>query len=674
MINRKGLIQKYNPVYSEVYTNAPLTVGNGSLAFTADVTGLQSLYDDYEAAMPVLTMSSFAWNCFKEAKNVDLSDSELTEYSFNNRKVYYPVEKTEDNKEKYDLLRENLHRFNIARIRLFYDGKKIERKSISNIKQTLDMYTGILYSEFSLFDKPVMVTTAVGRTDTLGIKIDAGSLKDKLSVRIDFPYSDPKIAGGNFQITDRHETRLKDYGTSKLVERELDSIKYYCQIFEASDVKKKGDHEIELSFSEKNAGSLSFTIAFTTDKDLVEPVTFKDVLKESEFRFYTFWNKGALIDVSGSEDARAEELERRIISSMYLLYVNENSELPPSETGLSCNSWYGKFHLEMHPIHQAFFPLFGRGDVLEKSLDYYLKNLEKACDEAKKNGYKGARWPKMTDPTALNSPSPIAPLLIWQQPHVIYMINLLHLSRYSEGRVEVPGESEQVFIERYSEVIKKTAEFMADFLVYNEKEDCYELLPPLFSVQEKGDPREIKNPAFELLYFKYGLNTAYNLLKIIGKENSEFKRIAEKIKAVPVYDGKYAAYENCENTYTELNIDHPSFVFAYGFLPEEGDKEILDASLNEILKSWNKGSLWGWDFAFLSMALARAGRHKEAFDVLLMETEKNTYVKNGHNAQLLRDDLPLYLPGNGSLLLAMTVLENCDGWYIQTEGIMKYPY
>lgn len=672
MINREGLIRKYNPAYSEINTNAPLTVGNGTLAFTADVTGLQSLYDEYETSMPVLTMASFAWNCYKEAENVSLSDSEMTEYDFNKRKVYYPVKKDEYNKEKYDLLRENLHRFNIARIRLFCDGRKIEKSNISNISQILDLYTGILHSEFSLFEKNVSVTTAVGKSDTLGIKIDAGSLKSRLSVVIDFPYSSPGITGGNFNNADGHKTTLKDYGAFQIVERELDSIKYFCLINEANDVKKTDGHEIEISLGEKNTGS--FTISFSIDKAKLEAVTFKDVIKESEFRFYTYWNKGAMIDVTGSEDERADELERRIISSMYLLYVNENSTLPPSETGLSCNSWYGKFHLEMHPIHQAFFPLFGRGDVLERSLGFYLNNLEKAFAEAHKNGYKGARWPKMTDPTAFNSPSPIAPLLIWQQPHVIYMINLLYLSRYSKSRVEVPGESEQEFIEKYSDVIKKTAEFMADFLVYNQKEDCYELLPPLYSVQEKGNPEKIKNPAFELLYYKYGLNTAYNLLKLIGKEDESFKIIAGKIKNVPVYDGKYSSYEDCRDTYTKLNIDHPSFVFAYGFLPEEGDREILNASLDEILKSWNKESLWGWDFAFLAMALCRVGRQKEAFDVLLMETEKNTYVKNGHNAQLLRDDLPLYLPGNGSLLLAMTVLENCKGWYIQTEGLMKYPY
>lgn len=674
MINREGLIRKYNPSLEAMDTNSPLTLGNGTLAFTADVTGLQSLYDEYETGMPVLTMTSFGWNSFFEAKGISLSDDEMTSYDFNGRKVTYPVERTEKNKDKYDLLRENPHRFNVARIRLFYDGKKISKNDISNVNQTLDMYTGILTSEFTLHDKTVLVTTVVGNSDTIGVKIDTKLPKDMLSVVIDFPYSSPCITGSDFSNESRHKTTLKNYRAYKTVTRELDDIKYYCLINEAKEVKKTGEHEVTLLMSKKNSGSYSFTVSFSNDKGALGPVSYKDALRESEFRFYSFWNRGAMIDVSASEDKRADELQRRILSSMYLLFVNENSSVPPSETGLSCNSWYGKFHLEMHPIHEAFLPLYGRGDILEASLHYYIDNLDKACRDAKRNKYCGARWPKMTDLGAANSPSSVAPILIWQQPHIIYMINLLYLSRYGEGRVEVPSESEEEFILKYAKVIKETAEFMADFLTYNEKEDCYELLPPLFSVQEKGNPLEIKNPAFELLYFKYGLNTAYDLLRKIDKADEKWLDIAAKIKEVPVYDKKYAAYENCKNTYSELNIDHPSFVFAYGFLPEEGDREILTNSLEEIMTKWDKESLWGWDFAFLSMVLAKAGRMEEAFDVLLMDTAKNTYVKSGNNAQLTRNDLPLYLPGNGSLLLAMSALENCSGWYIQTEGLMKYPY
>ena len=39
-IDRQKLISGHNPVLTEIATDAPLTVGNGELAFTADITGM----------------------------------------------------------------------------------------------------------------------------------------------------------------------------------------------------------------------------------------------------------------------------------------------------------------------------------------------------------------------------------------------------------------------------------------------------------------------------------------------------------------------------------------------------------------------------------------------------------------------------------------------------------
>jgi len=47
-----------------------------------------------------------------------------------------------------------------------------------------------------------------------------------------------------------------------------------------------------------------------------------------------------------------------------------------------------------------------------------------------------------------------------------------------------------------------------------------------------------------------------------------------------------------------------------------------------------------------------------AVDALLMDTEKNRYLPNGHNWQ--RPNLPCYLPGNGGLLYAIALM--AGGW------------
>lgn len=674
MLLREELIRKTNPTMSEIDIHSPLTVGNGNFAFTADVTGLQTLYDEYAKACPVLTMSSWGLHsCLNpKGEKYTLKDLEMTEYDYNGRKVYYPTKETENNKEVYKWLRENPHRINLARIRLMYKGMTISASDISDINQTLDMYTGILLSSFKLHNEKVLVTTAVGNTDTLAVKVESSLLKNDLTVQVDFPYGSPDITGSDFEAKEKHTTRLVNKTMLKIGERKLDGDEYYCRIESTDEVSETDIHEVTIK--SKDCSKIVFTMSFAPYKDAVEHAAYKDILEESKLRFYTFWNKGAFIDVTESEDKRAMELQRRIITSMYLSFVQDLGDYPPQETGLTCNSWYGKFHLEMHPIHLAYAALYGKGNLLEKSLEWYIKVLPKAKENAARNGFKGARWPKMTDPEAVDSPSVIAPLLIWQQPHILYMLKLLYLSRYRDDRVEVPTETEEEFLLKYRDVVYETAVFMADFAVYNPEKDIYELLPPLYSVQEKGDPEKIKNPPFETAYFAFGLRTAAWWLEKLGVNCENWLTIADKLAKPYIHNGMLQAYEGCDDTYEKLNMDHPYMLFSFGWLPEKGDEKVILDSLEAVKKNWDFLSLWGWDFALLAMAYASLGKMEEAFDMLLYDSEKNTYVKNGNNAQASRKDLPLYLPGNGSLLLAMTKLKSCKGWYIRTEGLMQYPF
>ncbi|MBD4633035.1 hypothetical protein GUG51_20745, partial [Xanthomonas citri pv. citri] len=59
-----------------------------------------------------------------------------------------------------------------------------------------------------------------------------------------------------------------------------------------------------------------------------------------------FWSNGGVVDFSNCTDPRAAELERRVVLSQYLLATNCAGTTPPQETGLTYNSWFGKFHME----------------------------------------------------------------------------------------------------------------------------------------------------------------------------------------------------------------------------------------------------------------------------------------------------------------------------------------
>ena len=681
MINRENLIRKFNPVLTKTAIDSPLSVGNGDFAFTADVTGLQTLYEEYKDACPLLTMAGWAWHSAPndEGSFYGKESISMTEYLRDGRLFKYPVKCFKNEEKAYNWLRQNPHRFNLMKLGFKFDGRGITSGDISEISQSLDLYTGVLTSSFKLQGKKVLVKTIAGSGATIAVNVQSELLKEGLTVEAVFPYGSPDKTASDFVATNKHSTFLKENKREKgvssvLLLRVMDEMAFYVRICGDAVVNQTLSHSVELQKSNSRKKEMNFCISFGRNTEELKDDGFKKEVERSEKRFYALWNKGAMIDVTTSLDKRAYELQRRIILSMYLSLIQCTGNFPPQETGLTCNSWYGRFHLEMHPIHSAYLALYGRGDLLEKSFDFYLKSLWEAKLIASSNGFKGARWPKMTSPAADQAPSEIAPLLIWQQPHILYMIELLRQARYSSKRVEVPRIPEKEFINKYKDLIVETADFMADFAEYDEKNDRYVLKPPIYSVQEKGNPEEIFNPPFELRYWSFGLEIAYRLMGKLGIEKEEWKRTALLMTKAPVENGLLCAYEGCHDTYEKLNIDHPSMLFAAGFISDDVDKKTVIDSLKKFEECWDYDTLWGWDFAFLAMTYAKFGMYDEAFDMLLAETEKNRYAVSGNNVQGTRKDLPLYLPGNGALLLAMSAMKSTEKWYVETEGIMEYPF
>ena len=164
MIHRENLIRQFNPVLNNIAADSPLTVGNGSFAFTADVTGMQTLYDIYSDKCPLLTMATEAWHRTpnKEGSFYGPENIMMTEYQRDNRALRYPVKCFTGNEEEYSWLRENPHRYNLLRLGLKLDGREILPSDLSDINQTLDLYTGVLTSKFKLDGKRVKVETVAG--------------------------------------------------------------------------------------------------------------------------------------------------------------------------------------------------------------------------------------------------------------------------------------------------------------------------------------------------------------------------------------------------------------------------------------------------------------------------------------------------------------------------------
>ena len=307
--------------------------------------------------------------------------------------------------------------------------------------------------------------------------------------------------------------------------------------------------------------------------------------------------------------------------------------MPPQETGLTCNSWYGKFHLEMHYWHAAHFASWGRPALLERSLGWYNAILPSAREKAKQQGYAGARWPKMTAPDGRDSPSPIGPLLIWQQPHPIAMAEMIYAAHPTRDTVA-----------RYRDIVFESAEFMASYAHYDPKSARYVLGPPVIPAQENHPPRETWNPTFELEYWDYALGIAQRWRERAGlPREPKWDEVRAKLSALPVKDGVYLAHENCPQTFTERNRDHPSMLGALGVLPgRKVDRETMRRTLKKVFAEWKWDDTWGWDFPMVAMTAASLNEPALAIDALSMVTPKNTWLPNGHNWQ--RANLPSTCP------------------------------
>jgi hypothetical protein len=391
-----------------------------------------------------------------------------------------------------------------------------------------------------------------------------------------------------------------------------------------------------------------------------------------------FWRDGATIDLSGSTDPRANELERRIVLSEYLTAIQCAGTMPPQETGETFNSWFGKSHLEMHWWHAAHFALWNRAEMLERSLPWYRRILHEARANAARQGYRGARWPKMVSPAGRDSPSGIGAFLIWQQPHPIYMSELVYRAR-PDRRV----------LERHRDLVFASAEFMASYPWWDQAQRRYVLGPPLIPAQESHPPKTTFNPTFELAYWEVGLAMAQRWRERLGlPREPSWDRVLKGLSALPMRDGLYVNAESAPTTFTDADQrrDHPTLLGAYGFVASPRvDREAMRRTLRKVFETWQWADTWGWDYPLVAMTAARLGEPELAIDALLMDTQKNRYHPNGHNYQ--RPGLTIYLPGNGGLLSATAMMaagwdgapaRNAPGfpsagWTVQAERLRGLP-
>lgn len=684
-IDRQALVSRHDPVLRRFDPESPLSVGNGEFAFTADVTGLQTFAEAFEQTIPLATLSQWGWHTWPNPNGWSVPRFAFNEFLSYGRKVGYADIPGDTRTPEIEWLRANPHRLHLGRIgfRLVKaDGGEAAATDLTDVEQRLDLWNGILLSRFRLEGVPVEVETLCHPLrDVLAVGVRSPLLKlGRLAVELRFPYGTGHTTAADWKRPEAHRTTLsRSRPTGAKLERRLDADSYAAAVrwSPSGSFSEEQAHRFLLKPG-RESETFELAVGFAPQRVAALP-SFGSAQSAAREHWNRFWREGGAIDLSLSKDPRWRELERRIVLSQYLTAVQCSGRHPPQETGLTFNSWEGKFHLEMHWWHAAQFALWNRLPLLEKSLDYYRSILPRARETARRQGYSGARWPKMTSPGGAESPSSVGPFLVWQQPHPIFYAELVRRER---------GDS--FALGRFRDVVFESAEFMASFAAWDEATQRYLLGPPLQCAQEVFPKDRTVNCSFELVYWRWGLETAQRWRERLSLARvATWDRVLSRLAAPVVVDGRYLFAETAPDSYRDprWRRDHPAVVASLGVLPGPGvDPETMSRTLQWIWDNWTWPDTWGWDYPMIAMTAARLGEPRRAVDALLLDTPKNVYRANGHNHQ--RPGLTLYLPGNGGLLYAVAMMAaGWDGaparhapgfpddgtWDVRHEGLRRAP-
>jgi hypothetical protein len=679
-VDRQALVTRHNVVLRQFDAGNPLTVGNGGFAFTVDATGLQTFPEAFEQTIPLGTLSDWGWHTAPNPNGWSINKFQFKEFpDQHGRLVPYADVPGNIWTPEIQWLRSNPHRLHLGQIGFLLkhaDGSPAQTNDLTDIKQTLDMWSGEITSRFKFDGQPVAAETVCAPyLDAVAVRVKSPLLQQgRLAIQIHFPYGTGETKTADWTKPDAQETALKQLHPDQVMfHRQLDNDEYYvaAKWTAGATLTNVAKHQFQVGFGfsltrpadtlshpmgegrgEGNSDTLEFVCAFSPAELKSKKLpTFAQTQSAARKHWNRFWNTGGAIDLSGSQDPRWFELERRIVLSQYLTAIQDAERYPPAETGLTYNTWEGRFHLEMHWWHAAHFALWDRLPLLEKSLGYYRDILPRARATAQKQGYAGARWPKMTGPGGAESPSPIGPFLVWQQPHPIFYAELCYRARGARATLE-----------KFKDIVFETADFMASYATWDEKTRRYVLGPVLQCAQEIFPKDHTFNPTFELTYWRWGLETAQQWRERLGLPRDEkWDTVLKDLARPPEGDGKYLFAETAPDSYTnpKWNADHPAVAAALGMLPGPGvDAETMRRTLDWVWRNWNWPDTWGWDYPMLAMTAARLGEPERAVDALLLDTPKNHYALNGQVYQ--RPGLTVYLPANGGLLYAAAMM--AAGW------------
>lgn len=669
-IDRHALVTRHNIEWNDAAGQIPL--GNGEFCFNADGTGLQTFGGN--------SMSHWGWHSFPlpEGWTADrVPPTGTFQQGRNKGPDEFPKGTAAIRKWMFD----NPHILNLARIRLGRtNGVELVPNEIAGLTRTLDLWSGRQTSVYRIAGEPVRVETCVHPAlDAVAVRIESPLVaRGVLQVVLDFPYptlqndawvGDFKQAEGHLTAVTRPGDRRADF--RRVVDGATYSASLGWSVGATLAVAQDSPHRYLLAA--KDTDRLEFVCAFSPGETPGELPLVGSALAATAAHWKSYWSTGGAIDLSSSKDPRWRELERRIVLSQYLMAAQSAGSFPPAETGLmGLDQWRSQFHMEMVWWHLAHYGLWDRWPLAERALDCYRRFTPAARALAKQLGYKGLKWPKSVGPEGRSAPWIGNQVLLWKQPHPIFLAELEYRLRPTRATLE-----------KWADIVSGTAEHMADYPARDEKTGVYSLVPAM----PPSEQDITSDPVFDLAYWRWGLDQAQQWRQRLGlPREPHWDEVRRHLAPLPIRDGVFVHSAEWLDSYTTRAWEHPDPIGVLGMLPpiDGVDPETAHRTVLKVWETWDWDRTWGWDCPWIAMAAARVGEPRIAVEALLKDSARNQFDQRGVNTG---GPCP-YLPGNGGLLYAVAMMaagwDACpagnapgfpnDGtWTVKWEGLKQAP-
>lgn len=686
-IDREAVVTRHNIRNTRLDPESALTLGNGDFALTVDVTGLQGLERIYhDNGLPLETRATWAWHTFPNPEGRQLADT-MGPVDFHGRTILYPIRQKTPAGAYF---RENPQPMPLGQLSFTLFGEPLRTEDISGINQTLDLWTGLVTSRLLIRGEPLEVRTAAHGSAAI-VAVEARSaliaLGD-LQVRLRFPYAYRTSVAHKppfiWEQPEKHATTVAALAPDHArLDRVSDTTRYATDLrwTTPAALAEAAPHDFRLRST--SGDTLAFTCAFADADNPAPAETFTAVRESSAAAWRDYWTRGGMIDLSAATDPRAKELERRALLSLYLVRVNYAGAFPPAETGLQHLSWFGKHNSEVYFLHAAQFYQWGHVDLLEKGLAWYRKILPQGIAHARSEGFDGVRWPKMAGIDGLPSPGGINPYIIWNQPNPIYLAELVYRAK-----------PEPATLARYRDLVFESARFLASFAHRDPATGIYHLGPPLKNVTESTGAHLVRNPAFEVAFWHYGLTLAQQWRERLGlPREALWDDILRHLAPLPqTPDGLYLEIAGVDDIYAPGKRAIPtSMLLALGYLPATPkiDVETVRRTFHAV-NARNGLDRWvSWSMGQGALTAARLGEPATAIDILTNASAPARFMPSGYVRRARDPDGAVaYLPVNSAFLCALGLMAGgWDGapdgpapgfprdgkWDVRTEGILPLP-